>query len=40
VVEVLPAADHGRITALLAANVIFECISLLAVRRRAAGRAT
>jgi agmatinase len=40
VVEVLPAADHGQITALLAANVIFEFIALLAVRRRAAGRTT
>ena len=35
VVEVLPSFDHGQITALAAANVAFECISLLAVRRRA-----
>ena len=35
VVEVLPACDPAQITALVAANVIFECISLLAVRRRA-----
>lgn len=34
VVEVLPSFDHGQITALAAANVAFECISLLAVQRR------
>jgi agmatinase len=34
-VEVLPAQDSGGITALLAANLIFEFIALLAVRRAA-----
>ncbi|NDQ56340.1 MAG: agmatinase [Acidipila sp.] len=32
-VEVSPPFDHGQITALAAANLIFEFISLLAVRR-------
>lgn len=31
VVEVLPLYDHGNITAMLAANVVFEMIALLAV---------
>lgn len=34
VVEVLPAYDPGGITALLAANVVYEVLALLAVRRR------
>lgn len=34
VVEVLPAYDHAEITAMAAANVLFELVSLLAVRRR------
>ena len=34
-VEVLPAYDHAEVTAMAAANVIFELISLLALRRRA-----
>lgn len=34
VVEVLPAYDSGEITALLAANVCFEFISLLALQRK------
>lgn len=33
-VEVLPAYDHAEITAMAAANVVFELISLLAVHRR------
>ena len=35
VVEVLPLYDHGNITAMLAANVVFEMIALLAVASRA-----
>lgn len=34
VVEVLPATDPAAITALLAANLVWEMISLLAVRKR------
>ncbi|WP_376789465.1 agmatinase [Thermoflexus sp.] len=34
VVEVLPAYDPGGITALLAANVVYEGLALLAARRR------
>ncbi len=33
-VEVLPQYDHGEITAMAAANVLFEFISLLAIARR------
>lgn len=36
-VEVSPPYDHGEITAILAANLAFEFLSLLAVRRRQAG---
>lgn len=36
-VEVLPSFDHGAITALAAANIVYEFISLLAVRRRDRG---
>jgi agmatinase len=32
IVEVLPAYDHGQITALLAANVAFEMLTLVAAR--------
>ena len=32
-VEVLPAYDHAEITAMAAANVLFEFLSLLALRR-------
>lgn len=34
VVEVLPAYDHGEITAYLAANIVFEYLSILAAKRR------
>lgn len=34
VVEVSPPYDHGNITALLAANLLFEIVSVLAVTRR------
>ncbi len=34
VVEVLPAYDHGEITAYLAANICFEFISMLAVKKK------
>jgi agmatinase len=33
-VEVLPAYDHGQITAMSAANIIFEFITLLALKKR------
>ncbi len=33
VVEVLPAFDHGEITAYLAANIVFEFLSLLALQK-------
>ncbi|BDG60143.1 agmatinase [Caldinitratiruptor microaerophilus] len=36
VVEVLPAYDPGEITAYLAANILYEMISLVALQRRAA----
>lgn len=36
-VEVLPAYDHAEITAMAAANVLFEFISLLALRRKVTG---
>jgi agmatinase len=35
VVEVLPSYDHGEITAAAAANVIYEMISLVAIKKRA-----
>ncbi len=34
-VEVLPQFDHGQITAMSAANIIYEFITLLALRKRA-----
>jgi agmatinase len=34
VVEVAPAYDHGQITAILAANLVFELLSILALGRR------
>ena len=34
VVEVLPAIDPSAITALLAANIVFQLISLIALRKR------
>lgn len=37
-VEVLPAHDHAEITAMAAANVLFELLSLLALRERDARR--
>ena len=33
-VEVLPAYDHGEITAYLAANIVFEYLSILAVKKK------
>lgn len=36
-VEVIPAYDHGEITAMAAANVLFEFITLLAMRKRDGG---
>ncbi|MCI5596463.1 MAG: agmatinase [Lachnospiraceae bacterium] len=33
-VEVLPAYDHGEITAYLAANIIFEFLSILATKKK------
>jgi agmatinase len=38
VVEVLPQFDVAEVTAMTAANVIFEFLSLLAIRRRTATR--
>lgn len=35
-VEVLPAYDHGQITAAAAANIVFEFITLIALQKRAA----
>ena len=37
VVEVLPAYDHGEITAYLAANLVFEFLSILAVKKKEKG---
>lgn len=37
IVEVLPAYDQGQITALLAANVVFEMLTLVAARRLGPG---
>jgi arginase family enzyme len=34
-VEVCPPYDHGEITAILAANLVFEVLSLLALAQRA-----
>ncbi|MET3287614.1 UNVERIFIED_CONTAM: agmatinase [Brevibacillus sp. OAP136] len=34
-VEVLPAYDHGQITAAAAANIVFEFITLIALQKRA-----
>lgn len=36
IVEVLPAYDHGEITAYLAANIVFEFLSILAVKKNSA----
>lgn len=33
IVEVLPAYDHGEITAYLAANIVFEFLSILALQK-------
>lgn len=33
IVEVLPAYDHGEITAYLAANIVFEYLSILALKK-------
>jgi agmatinase len=35
-VEVLPAYDHGQITAAAAANIVFEFVTLIALQKRAA----
>ena len=37
-VEVLPAYDHGEITAYLAANIVFEYLSILAMKKKAKSR--
>ncbi|MBI3863310.1 MAG: arginase family protein, partial [Planctomycetia bacterium] len=37
-VEVAPAYDHGQIMAILAANLVFEILSVLALNRRGAVR--
>jgi agmatinase len=37
IVEVLPAYDHGQITALLAANIAFEMLTLVAARASIGG---
>lgn len=34
IVEVLPAYDHGEITAYLAANIVFEYLSILALKNK------
>jgi arginase family enzyme len=34
-VEVSPPYDHGDITAVLASNIVFEYLSLLALKKRA-----
>ena len=34
IVEVLPAFDHGEITAYLAANIVFEFLSILALQKK------
>ena len=34
-VEVLPAYDHGEVTAYLAANIVFEYLSILAMKKKA-----
>lgn len=34
IVEVLPAYDHGEITAYLGANIVFEYLSILAVKKK------
>ena len=33
IVEVLPAYDHGEISAYLAANIVFEFLSILALQK-------
>lgn len=35
IVEVLPAYDHGEITSYLAANIVFEYLSILATKKKA-----
>ena len=37
IVEVLPAYDHGEITAYLAANIVFEFLSILALQKKQKG---
>ena len=34
VVEVLPAYDHGAITSYMAANIVFEFLSILAAKKK------
>ena len=34
VVEVLPAYDHGEITSYMAANIVFEFLSILAAKKK------
>ena len=34
IVEVLPAYDHGEITAYMAANIVFEFLSILALQKK------
>lgn len=34
VVEVLPAYDHGEITSYMAANIVFELLSILAAKKK------
>ena len=36
-VEVIPAYDHSNITTILAANLVFEYLSLLALKKRIGG---
>ncbi|GGE17050.1 agmatinase [Marinithermofilum abyssi] len=39
-VEVLPSYDHGQITALAAANIVYEFITLIACNKKAASKHT
>ncbi len=34
IVEVLPAYDSGEVTAYLAANIVFEYLSILAAKKK------
>ncbi|HLZ08629.1 MAG TPA: arginase family protein [Chloroflexota bacterium] len=36
-VEVAPSYDHGQITAILAANLVFEMLSIMALAPRRTG---